>query len=134
MKSRTLTCITAMTLFAALAVPVRLAAQRQIRYTVTDVGTLGGTFGRAWGINNNGSVVGYATVAGDTALHAFLWRKGVMTDLSTLAPTDTLAFSAAYSINDNDEAVGLSETSVPTHRILAATPLYVCRSFGETES
>jgi len=37
----------------------------------------------------------------------------VMTDLSTLAPTDTQAFSAAYSINDNDEAVGWSETSTP---------------------
>ena len=28
MKSRTLTCITAMTLFTALAIPVRLAAQQ----------------------------------------------------------------------------------------------------------
>ena len=120
MKSRILACITAMTLFAALAVPVPLTGQEQQkdkkdhrRYAVTDLGTLGGTFGRAWGINNNGAVVGYATLAGDTALHAFLWRNGVMTDLSTLAPTDTLAFSVAYSINDNDEAVGLSETSVP---------------------
>jgi len=43
-KPRTLTCITAMTLFAAAAVPVRLAAQQQQvhnnelrRYTITDV-------------------------------------------------------------------------------------------------
>jgi probable HAF family extracellular repeat protein len=113
MKSRILTCITALTLLTALSVPLRLAAQKQIRYTVTDLGTLGGTFGRAWGINNNGSVVGYATLAGDTALHAFLWRKGVMTDLGTLAGSDTLPYSVAFSINDNDEVVGLSETSVP---------------------
>lgn len=113
MKSAKVACIIALALFVMLAIPGSLAAQKHIRYTVTDLGTLGGTFGRAWGINNNGSVVGFATLAGDTALHAFLWRKGVITDLSTLAPTDTLAFSAAYSINDNDEAVGLSETSVP---------------------
>jgi hypothetical protein len=38
MKSKTLTWTIAMTLLAALAVPVRLAAQKQIRYTVTDFG------------------------------------------------------------------------------------------------
>ena len=113
MNSKTWTRITALTLFAVLAIPVRLAAQQHIRYTVTDLGTLGGTFGRAWGINNNGSVVGFATLAGDTALHAFVWRKGVMTDLGTLGGTDALPQSVAYSINDNDEAVGYSETSVP---------------------
>lgn len=80
MKSRTLTCIIAMTLFAALAVPVQLAALKQIRYTVTDLGTLGGTFGNAFRIDHNGSVVGHATLTGDAALHAFLWRDGVTTD------------------------------------------------------
>jgi probable HAF family extracellular repeat protein len=113
MKSRTLNCITAMTLFAALAIPLRLAAQKQIRYTIIDVGTLGGTFSQAFVINNKGEVVGFATLTGDTALHAFLWRKGVITDLSTLAPTDTLPYSLALSINDNGDIVGFSETSVP---------------------
>jgi probable HAF family extracellular repeat protein len=116
-KSRTWPCIIAMTLIATLAIPVRLAAQahnqHQPRYTITDLGTLGGTFSQAFGINNNGFVVGFATLSGDTALHAFLWRKGMMTDLSTLAPADTLPISVAFSINDKDEIVGMSETSVP---------------------
>jgi hypothetical protein len=46
MKSRTLTCITAMTVFAALASPARLAAQGQMthfrHYKLVDIGTLGG--------------------------------------------------------------------------------------------
>ena len=120
MKFRTLSLIAAMTFLAALTIPVRLTAQEQQaekrdhrRYTVTDLGTLGGTFSQAFGINNDGSVVGFATLTGDTALHAFRWRKGVMTNLSTLAPADTLPYSVAFSINNNDEIVGYSETSVP---------------------
>jgi len=41
MKSKTLLCITAMTLLAALALPVQLAAQNT-RYKLIDLGTLGG--------------------------------------------------------------------------------------------
>jgi uncharacterized membrane protein len=41
MKSRTLTCITAMTLFAALAMPVRLAAQEHARNKFIDMGRFG---------------------------------------------------------------------------------------------
>ncbi|PYV69229.1 MAG: pyrrolo-quinoline quinone [Acidobacteria bacterium] len=42
MKSRTLTLISAITLFAALALPVRLAAQHT-RYKLVDIGTFGGS-------------------------------------------------------------------------------------------
>ena len=114
MKSKLSACIAAVTLLAAFAIPVQPAAQQQLKkkfpsYTVTDLGTLGGTFSQAFGINNNGSVVGYATLAGDTALHAFFWRKGAMTDLGPLGGP----LSQASNVNDRDEVVGYSETSTP---------------------
>ena len=62
MKSRFSTCSATMIVLAALAIPVRLAAQdhqdnkhhKHVRYTVTDLGTLGGGFSEGVGINNRG--------------------------------------------------------------------------------
>jgi probable HAF family extracellular repeat protein len=114
MKSKISSLIAAIALFCAImALPIRVDAQEQIRYTVKDLGTLGGTFGRAWGINNKGSVVGFATLPGDTTLHAFLWRNGAMKDLGSLAGADPLPSSAAFSVNDDNEVVGFSEISAP---------------------
>src|SRR5215470_7337625 len=41
-------------------------------YTVVDLGTLGGSFGEARGINSSGQVVGYSTTA-DGLARAFIW-------------------------------------------------------------
>jgi len=99
-----------LTLLCALTAPLSLeAAPNPTAYNITDLGTLGGTFSQAFSINNNGSVVGFATLPGDTALHAFLWRSGVMTDLGTLGGP----LSQATHVNDRDEVVGFSETSAP---------------------
>lgn len=64
-------------------------------YEVIDLGTLGGD--RTWpaALNNLGEVVGSSTTAGDTS-HAFLWRNGVLTDISP--PTQTIGWAAV--IND----------------------------------
>jgi probable HAF family extracellular repeat protein len=83
-----------------------------LRYTLTDLGTLGGTFSQAFGVNDKGWVVGFATTEGDISAHAFLWRRGVMTDLGTLGGSDPLPFSVAGSINNRGEIVGLSQTSI----------------------
>lgn len=109
MKSQMLILAITLSIVTAMTCPTNLTAQNQIRYTVIDLGTLGGSFSQAYGMNNSGSVVGFATLPGDTALHAFVWRKGVMTDLGTLGGP----LSAAFSVNDAGQIVGYSETSTP---------------------
>jgi len=72
-----------------------------------DLGTLGGTFGDAFWINDGGEVVGVANLPGDQVFHAFLWKDGVMTDLGTLKG-DPL--SVALGINSKGQVVGNSGT------------------------
>src|SRR5437870_351738 len=78
------------------------------KYKVVDLGTLGGSFSDAFGVNNRGEVVGFSTVSGDVSLHAFLWQNGLLTDLGILGPPDALPSSIAVAINDAGEVVGAS--------------------------
>ncbi len=69
-----------------------------------DLGTLGGTYGHPDWINDAGEVVGFSKIAGVQAGgHAFLWRRGVMTDLGTIG-TDPV--SEAFNINSLGQIVG----------------------------
>ena len=56
---------------------------QQPRYTVTDLGTLGGKSSVAYGINDSGSVAGVANLPGEMQ-RASLWRDGRIADLGTL--------------------------------------------------
>jgi probable HAF family extracellular repeat protein len=104
-----------LTLFAALALPIGLAAQENQappHYTITDLGTLGGTFSAAIGVNNEGEVVGESRLPGDTAFRMFLWRKGVMTDLGTLGGMNSVD-AGQNPINNRGAVVGSSNTPTP---------------------
>ena len=70
--------------------------------SMTDLGTLGGTFGSPEWINNPGQVVGESDLAGDLVSHPFLWDHGVLTDLGTLGGDNGFAFF----INDAGTIVG----------------------------
>ncbi|MCX5671716.1 MAG: PEP-CTERM sorting domain-containing protein [Planctomycetota bacterium] len=77
-----------------------------VKYTVTDLGTLGGTQSDAYDVNNAGQVVGYLLIPGGIQ-HAFLWQDGTMRDLGTLGGEN----SNAYAINDSGQVVGTADRS-----------------------
>ena len=138
MKSRILTCITAMMLFAALAIPVELAAQEHTihfrHYKLIDIGTFGGPTSAvdepsfatdpSREINARGEMVGASTTSItltatsnplDCAANvnyvnnAFVWREGMVIDLGTLHP-GVGNCSTAKAINSHGVIVGNSDT------------------------
>jgi len=86
------------------------------RYTVTDLGTLGGNTSRALGINSKGQVVGSADTASGHP-RAFLWEKGKMRDLGTLGDT-----SEADAINKKGEVVGVYQVEPQIRNFAGAEP------------
>jgi probable HAF family extracellular repeat protein len=70
------------------------------KYTIIDLGTLGGRYSIAHAINNAGQIVG------ESDRCAFLWdNKNGMTDLGTLSDGN---YMQAWGINDSAEVVGYS--------------------------
>ncbi len=133
MKSRTLTCIITMMLFAEMAIPVRMSAQEQKqqkkelpRYTITELGTLGGTFSEAVGINNKSSVIGFSTLPGDRNVHS----EGRTVRPATLA-LGRFPRSASEARSGARRRLPLQTPMGKTFASSGRT-LYVSRSFGRT--
>ena len=73
---------------------------------MVDLGSLGGTFGAPFFMNNLGQVIGVSNLPGDAIVHPFLWSKAKgMTDLGSLGGT----YGHANWINDKSEIVGYSD-------------------------
>jgi probable HAF family extracellular repeat protein len=103
---------------AVFAGPVWAQEQKPepARYTVTDLGTLGGTYSYAYGLNNAGVVAGgaaTATQSGGVYQTAFLWDEDLhMIDLGTLGGPDCRDCSSeAFGPNARGESALISETS-----------------------
>jgi len=109
MKPHTLAVISGVATLAVWAMPIELAAQTQLHYSITDLGTLGGSFSLGAGLNNMGWVSGFSTTAGDQQIHATLWAKQ-KNDLGTLGGPNSQAF---FRPSERGTVVGRAETSAP---------------------
>jgi len=90
------------------AAPTASSAQR---YSVVDLGTLGGTVSEGAGISHPGLISGFAaTAAGVT--DAALWRDGQIVDLGTLGGMSAVAID----VNPRGQAVGLSTNAAGVTR------------------
>ena len=75
---------------------------------IEDLGTLlGDTRSLAFGLNERSQVVGESI--GPTGRRAFIWQRGVMTDLNTLVPPGSPLLRYANDINDDGEIVGQAQ-------------------------
>jgi len=122
------------TLIVTVAIPVQLVAQKT-RYTVEDLGAFGGTFTFSWafGLNNRGQATGFALapIGGiDEARHAFLWQRGVLTDLGTLGGVESSA-GGIYKGGVRTTITGWAQTSDPDPlgELFCSSVSQQCRAF-----
>jgi probable HAF family extracellular repeat protein len=119
MKSTSL--CTSLGLLAVLAMPtgqvLQAQASKAARYTVTDLGTLGGANSFAYAINNSGMVTGGANTPGQNdfiAQTAFLWYGGQPINLGTLGGSACPGCNSEGSAaSANGSVAMISETASP---------------------
>lgn len=112
------------------------AAQHAFLYSngsMSDLGSLGGSYSQGYGINLAGQVTGYSAVANDTALHAFVYQNGSMTDLGTLGGSNSKGFALnavgqstgqAYDASNNGHAFLYSNSTMTDLGTLGGTFSY----------
>ena len=83
------------------------SASAVVSYRVTDLGTLGGSWSEAFGINATGQVVGQGAAAGNVSACAFLYDNGSINNLGALGGSS----SWALGINATGQVVGSAGTA-----------------------
>src|SRR6185436_19963386 len=81
-------------------------ANAAVLYSITDLGTLGGTSSSASGINVSGWVTGFSNLVGDTISQAFLYVGSKMKDLGARGSGE----SAGSAINNSGQVTGRSNS------------------------
>lgn len=115
-------------LYCALQVSLLIPFSAAQIYTVTDLGTLGGYYSSATGINARGQVVGYSDTADHSAVHAFVWTsRGGMRDLNPAGTPQSIA----TGINDSGLASGLAVFRISDDRYQTRAVLWT--KAGELE-
>ena len=100
-------------LAAALYMPQRSVSAAKPGSNITDLGTLGGSYSAAFGINNDAvlvQVVGWSWTANNAAVHGFVWTApaGPMIDLGTLGGGS----SQALDINNHGQIAGFGHDAL----------------------
>jgi probable HAF family extracellular repeat protein len=89
---------------------------------MVDLGTLGGSTSQARSINDSGVVVGMSITAANQA-RPFIYRNGVMTDLTTLLPAGHCYATIDVNAIGNDGAiVATAQVSGQQHRAVLLVP------------
>ena len=102
--------LAASTLFAQSAgTLVTSNPQVKVRYTVTDLGPVGGPPGQPIIVMNNGLIAGGAAVS-STAWHAMFWYQGTKIDLGKPGLGGS---SMGFGANEKGKEVGEAETALP---------------------
>jgi len=98
-------------IFAAV-ITLLPAIGRSQEYTVTDLGTLGGTFSIATAVNNKGQVAGQSSTAtqnpADNQGDPFLYSNGKMIDLGNFGGSSG---NIANALNDEGVVAGVAYTA-----------------------
>jgi probable HAF family extracellular repeat protein len=97
--------------FPAILLPllIGIPASADIRYHLTDLGTFGGDWSQALGINNKGQVAGGASRP-DGTRRAMIYDKGIMTDLGSVYGEN--GWSIAAAINERGQVGGQTQVGV----------------------
>lgn len=87
---------------------------------ITNLGTIGGTISRAYGINNKRQIVGFSLTTNGIP-HAFVWQNSTIKDLETYG-TDNA--SVAWAINNSNQVVGWSYQDLNPPYVPTRTSIY----------